>query len=142
MSTNRLAIAATFAALTLAASAYASLPVELIKSSDLASVARRWNHGADTPIGSPTNPTPPKPYRIKAGELPAPYVAGDSLFWVEYAGQPLVKGDLFLFVYQGKLTCRPIGAVSNTSVKTVLGTEVKLSDVKGVVRRVIRVVPD
>jgi hypothetical protein len=123
----------------LTASAYAVPPVELIHFSDFPHVARLWQHGGDVPFGTATSASPPKPIRLKGGELKGTQ-PGDSLFWDEYTGQAIQKGDAFLFVYQGEITARECGAVGPDYVKTVLGTTVKLSDVKGTVRRIIRVI--
>ena len=123
----------------------AAIPaVEQIPSIQTGSVFSAWlRHNGNAVAGH-------RAFIIKEKVDKTPILPGDVLFLEGYTATPLVYlgttvatppavGDAFTFIYQNKETCRVIGSISDTGVKTVLGTEVKFSDIKGVVRRIIRI---
>jgi hypothetical protein len=64
----------------------------------------------------------------------------DVLLYVGYQkGDPIVTGDLYVFKWKDGKTVREARAVTATHVQTVSGTKIPLTDVLGVVKRVIRV---
>jgi hypothetical protein len=72
------------------------------------------------------------------------YQPTDVAMWEPYTGQPIAAGDLFFADYPDKKLFnqfREAKAVTATTITTVLGTTISLSQVRGIVRRVVRVVP-
>lgn len=67
---------------------------------------------------------------------------GDVMLYVLYRpGDPIAKGDLFVFRWQKGYTVREVAAVGTGYVQTVFGTKIPAADVEGLVKRVIRVTP-
>ncbi len=110
--------------------AYSRPAVETVPRADFNAKMREWRKATN----------PPEPMIVIGNDLKPGNLPGDVLLWERYSGQALAKGDLFVFAYRGSDTCREIGTVGQTYVKTLAGTQVNLNAIKGIVRRVVRVV--
>jgi hypothetical protein len=120
----------TLLALAITGCAYARPTVDVVAAVDLNPTLRTWRK------------VQPLSYVIINYALPPDYVKGDVAMWEEYHGQALQAGDVFLANYPDKKLfnqVREARAVTATTVTTLLGTTIPLTQVRGVVRRIVRV---
>jgi len=132
-------------ALAFATSSFAAIPaVEKITSDQIAPIFSEWLRHNAAAVGGH------RALIVKEAVDKTPVISNDVLLLERFVttdliyegavvAKPPVVGDIFTFIFQGKETYRVIGSMSGTSVKTLFGTEVMFSDIKGVCRRIIRV---
>lgn len=126
----------------IAVTATARPPVETVHPVALTHTLKLWRHGAGVPFGTATSYSPPQPVRTDGGEPIAGLIRGDVLLWERYTGQPITKGDVFLADYPTKgftMAARECAKVTASTITTINGTTIPLTQVRGVVRRVVRV---
>lgn len=120
--------------LTLIASTlYAKPTPEIVKETDIAPIITGW-HLHNYLAG--------EPFRTVGDEPFADNKAGDLLFWLEYRGQPIAPGDLYIADYPTKKLYKQVRqakTVTATTITTMTGTTIPLTNVTGIVKRVIRV---
>lgn len=115
--------------------ALARPPVEQVPGKDVPHVIAQWHRAMKLA---------PKPLRTDGAEPFADNQKGDVLLWETYMGQPINVGDLYIADYPTKgltMQCREARAVTATTIMTLTGTTIPLASVKGIVRRIVRVVP-
>lgn len=118
---------------TLAVTSLARPALDIVPSADLNSTLRSWRR------------TQPLSYLVITNTALAPnYRMGDVAMWEEYHGQTINAGDLFVADYPEKKLFKQVRearAVTDTTITTLLGTTIPLTQVRGVVRRMVRVTP-
>lgn len=105
--------------------------VDVVPAADLAPSLRTWRKAQ------------PLDYIVLTYDLPPDYIKGDVAMWEEYHGQALQAGDLFLADYPDKKLfnqVREAGSVTATTITTLYPTTIPLTQVRGIVRRVVRVI--
>lgn len=114
----------------LAGALFARPPIDLVPANDLASTLRTWRK--EQPLS----------YVIIAYDLAPNYAKGDVTMWEEYRGQIINVGDLFVADYPDKKLFKQVReakTVTETTITTLLGTTIPLTQVRGVVRKMVRV---
>jgi hypothetical protein len=132
--------------------AQAAPSVEVIKSVNIAPVFVDWlHHNANAVAGH-------RAFRIYEKIDKTPIISGDVLLLEKYSAtpivyegntltKPVVAGDYYTFLWdekprlsgQGKETCRVVGSITATGIKTTSGTVIPFAHVTGIVRRILRV---
>jgi hypothetical protein len=117
----------------LCSACFAGPAIDLVPANDLAATLRTWRK------------VQPLSYLFINNSVLAPnYAKGDVAMWEEYHGQPINVGDLFIADFPDlKLfnQCREAKAVTATTITTVYGHTIPLTQVRGIVRRMVRVTP-